>query len=593
MKIISDNPIIKNNAEIHTTKQFKNNIDQPIRKSQTQHLKLNPLSRVSQVYIYINSNNINSTSRYTILPSNNIKRNNSYDYFINISEFLEESNKTNYRISQTEKKLDIYEINNNLIENRKKTCINNHKITLKAKKKYQKKDFEVISLCGKGAYGTVLQVKLKNDSSNKNYAIKVIDIYTMLKFNKLYQIYLEAEILYELNNPFVVSYYGCFEQKNKVYLIMDYIPKGDFSTFLKMNYPLKEETIRFYSAEIVLFLEYLQSKKMVHRDLKPENIMLTSNYHLKVIDFATIKKIGYYYDKNEMKFKKDLDFDIEDNEEFNGSKQIINPDIIDDENYNEEFKKNLRKSFVGTDEYLSPEILKSQPAGYGADLWAFGVMLYQMYFGFTPFKSSNTYLTFKNIENAIINFPNSIENISISSEALDLITQILIKDEKIRLGAGKPGSKFDMSHLKKHPFFKGIDWDNLINIKVPFCDEFKFGKKKFEKKISKNTKKDNIENDKNVTVLKKGYLFKKSFWFHFNKKYFVLDSTPRIIYCNAEKTGSKKIISLGKNSQIFLITNDVFKLYANKMEYKFKSDNKNNASEWINAIRDAIINYGH
>ena len=113
-----------------------------------------------------------------------------------------------------------------------------------------------------------------------------------------------------------------------------------FASFLKNNYPLKEDTIKFYSAEIVLFLEYLQSQKVVHRDLKPENIMLNNKYHLTMIDFATVRKMGFYYDKIEMKFRKD-DYDLEnDNDDIKGTKLIVNPDNDDDDDEEDEDEEN-------------------------------------------------------------------------------------------------------------------------------------------------------------------------------------------------------------------------------------------------------------
>ena len=74
------------------------------------------------------------------------------------------------------------------------------------------------------------------------YAIKVIDIESMKKANKFYQIYLESQILYELKSPFIVNIYGTFQSRGKMYMVLDYLSKGNFSNFLKMNCPLKEET---------------------------------------------------------------------------------------------------------------------------------------------------------------------------------------------------------------------------------------------------------------------------------------------------------------------------------------------------------------
>ena len=489
-------------------------------------------------------------------------------------------------------------------------------IPLKSKKDFKKEDFEVISLSGKGAYGTVLQVKLKTDieqeNMNKNkkekfYAIKVIDIISIKRVNKFYQIYLESQILHELNSPFIVKIYGSFYSKAKIYMVLDYLSNGDFGTFLKMNYPLKLDTIRFYAAELVLFLEYLQSQKIVHRDLKPENIMLNDKYHLTVIDFATVRKIGYYYDKNEMKFKQD-NYDLEnDNEDIKGTKVIVNPDDDDDDD-EEEIEDNINdfengknhkikkipprnKTFVGTAEYVSPEVIDDQTAGYGADLWAFGIILYQMFYGKTPFKGENTYLTFKNIEKLNIYYD---KDISIPDNAKDLINKILIKDPSKRLGAGEPKTDLDFQHLKKHPFFKGIKWNNIINQNVPNSKLFKFkiNKKKLRrKKVNKNEDEIKENENSNVIILKKGTLLKKSFWFHYNERYLILDSTPKITYKEPEKDVVKGIIYLNKKCRVYASRQDIFNLETPKDVFKFKCK-QNDIVLWINAIKESIKVYG-
>ena len=495
-------------------------------------------------------------------------------------------------------------------------------LPLLSKEEYKKEDFEVLSLSGKGAYGTVLQVKLKSDIEKNNsnerknsynniktkikeqfYAIKIMDIDSMKEVNKFYQIFLESQILNELNSPFIVKIHGSFLSKGKIYLILDYLSKGNFATFLRMNFPLKEDTIRFYSAEIVLFLEYLQSQKIVHRDLKPENIMLNDNFHLKMIDFATARKIGYYYDKKEMKFKED-NYDIENNDDdIKGRKIMVNPDDDDDDedeekdveedngnyiNYRRMPQRN--KTFVGTAEYVSPEVLEDQPAGFGADLWAFGVILYQMFCGKTPFKGGNNYATFKNIEKLQISFP---QNVAISDNAKDLIKKILIKDPSKRLGAGEPNTDLDLEHLKKHPFFKGIKWNNIINQNVP---NSKILKCKSNRKIIKRnnhdmTKDEMKENEnKNLIVLKQGILLKKSFWFHYNERYIILDNIPKITYKDPEKDIVKGVIYLNNKSRVYATRHDIFNLDTTHRVFKFKCK-QNDLISWIDAIKDCIKNY--
>ena len=509
-------------------------------------------------------------------------------------------------------------------------------IPIKTKKEYKKDDFDVIALCGKGAYGTVLQVKLKTvEEENKDkkllkkkqpenyYAIKVIDIQSMKKVNKIYQIYLESQILNELDSPFIVKIFGTFQTARKVYMVLEYLSNGNFANFLKNNFPLKEDTIKFYSAEIVLFLEYLQSQKVVHRDLKPENIMINEKYHLQMIDFATVRKIGLYYDKLEMKFKKD-DYEIDtDNDDIKGTKLIVNPDNDDDDdeeddekdeeeeekddinnnnkirNYFNSDKKNKNKkkdiykpqrnkTFVGTAEYVSPEVISDTPAGYGADLWAFGVILYQMYCGQTPFKSKTNFLTFKNIGNIQITYP---DNINVPKNAKDLINKILIRDPEKRLGAGEPNTELDIAHLKKHPFFKGIKWKNITNQNVPNAKNFKF---KLNKKTLKNMKKedDKIEiEEKKGEIIRTGVLLKKSFWFIYNEIFVTLYTAPMIEYRNIDKNKIIGVIHLNKNCRVYASKSDIFNLDTPKGNYKFKSKS-NDLIIWINAIKDCIKKYG-
>ena len=581
----------------------------------------------SNIFDKLKSSLVKSDKKIPIMKKNNIFKKEDYD--MNIKKIVTFDKK---KIDcQNNRIIIIKDMSNKELFKRKPKKFNSFDsdeliIPLKSKNEYKKDDFEVLSLCGKGAYGTVLQVKLKSnvEQENKNkkdkekekekfYAIKVIDKESMKKVNKFYQIYLESQILNELNSPFIVQIHGTFESKSKIYMVLDYLSNGNFATFLKMNYPLKEETIRFYAAEIVLFLEYLQSQKIVHRDLKPENIMLNEKYHLQIIDFATVRKIGYYYDKNEMKFRLD-NYDLEnDNEDIKGTKIIVNPDDDDDDEEEEEEEEekdinldnNIKndnkhrikrlpprnKTFVGTAEYVSPEVIKDQTAEYGADLWAFGIILYEMFCGKTPFKGVNTFLTFKNIETLNITYE---ENISISENAKDLIKKILVKEPSKRLGAGEPKTDLDLEHLKKHPFFKGIKWKNIINQNVPNSKLFKFKTKKMVRRKRNSKSENEIKNseNKNVIVLKKGSLYKKSFWFHYNERYMILDSSPKITYKDLEKNIVKGIIYLNKKCKVYASRQDIFNLDTPKGVYKFKCKHSNEIALWINAIKDCIKTYG-
>ena len=485
------------------------------------------------------------------------------------------------------------------------------RIPLKTKNKYKKDDFDVIALSGKGAYGTVLKVKFKNDSTNKFYAIKVMDVLALDRIKKLYQAYLECDILSQLENPYIVDILGAFDEHRKIYIVMQYLSKGDFSDFIRLNYPLKFDTIQFYAAEIVNFLDYIQSKKIVHRDLKPENIMMNENWHLQVIDFATARVLGKYFDKQRMKFKiDDTYYDISETDDLKGNKVAINEEDEDDL---DDMKRPERRgmTFVGTAENVSPEVLGDKPAGFGSDIWALGIMIYQMFYGKTPFKEKTNYLIFRKIEQLKIDFN---PNVNIPEEAKDLINKILVKDPTKRLGAGEPGSEYDIKHLKEHPYFKGINWDNLHNMVPPNSDKFDYLMSKKSSSgnasggantslkqtntsdlgIAKNKSSDEINNnggnDDQAQVLRKGYLEKKSPWLHYNKRKVILYSTPKLVYIDPSNNKIKGEIYLDKKFKISHVSMNIFDLISPKRSFRFKSCD-GDVLVWEKSITEAIKQY--
>lgn len=124
---------------------------------------------------------------------------------------------------------------------------------------------------------------------------------------------------------------------------------------------------------------------------------------------------------------------------------------------------------VGTEDYIAPEVLDEEISGPPADLWSFGVILFMMLSGRSPFKSTSQYQTFQNIKSVSYQFPDSKtpEGSGFTYEAKDLISKLLIRDPRARLGAGRKGTPNDYDALKKHPFFAGIDFDRLFLMTSP------------------------------------------------------------------------------------------------------------------------------
>ena len=526
-----------------------------------------------------------------------LNKNNSEQELNNIDNLkIEEKNEENEGVDNTIKIND--EIKKQEKKGQKNISNTNEKINipLKTKKVFRSDDFEIISLSGKGAYGTVLKAQLKSDSSNKIYAIKVMDIKALTRIKKLYQAYLECDILSQLNSPFIVDILGSFIEHEKIYIVMEYLSKGDFSDFIRLNYPLKIDTIKFYTAEIVKFLEYIQSKKIVHRDLKPENIMMNEKWHIQVIDFGTARILGKYFDKINMEFKEDSYYDISETDDLKGNKIAINEEDEDDFGDIQSRPERRGMTFVGTAEYVSPEVLGDKPAEFGADIWALGIMIYQMFYGKTPFKEKTSYLIFRKIEQLKIDF-NDDKNIQIPEEAKDLINRILVKDPSKRLGAGESGTEYDISNLKAHPFFKGIQWDNLQNLDPPNSENFDFLlNKKNQKTNIKKTEENNNNQNSNCKkeikeiILKEGELDKKSPWLHYNKRKVILYSTPKIVYIDPSNNKVKGEIYLDKNIKVNHINMNIFDVVSSKRNFRFKTSD-GEALIWEKSIADAIKQY--
>ena len=121
-----------------------------------------------------------------------------------------------------------------------------------------------------------------------------------------------------------------------------------------------------------------------------------------------------------------------------------------------------KASFVGTAQFVSPEILKGNAASLATDLWSYGCIIYQMLAGMTPFKGATEYLIFQKILNGEYDFPDDF-----TDDAKDLIQKLLVFNPKERLGADDSKENCYQS-IRNHQFFKGINWyENLYRMKPP------------------------------------------------------------------------------------------------------------------------------
>ncbi|KAF5747100.1 serine/threonine protein kinase IRE4 isoform X1 [Tripterygium wilfordii] len=298
-------------------------------------------------------------------------------------------------------------------------------------------DFEIIKPISRGAFGKVFLARKR--TTGDLFAIKVLKKLDMIRKNDIERILAERNILITVRNPFVVRFFYSFSCRDNLYLVMEYLNGGDLYSLLRKVGCLEEDVARIYITELVLALEYLHSLGIVHRDLKPDNILIAHDGHIKLTDFG-LSKIGL----------------INSTIDLSGSQtnETMPSEVLDSQ---KQLVQDTRcHSPVGTPDYLAPEILLGTEHGYAADWWSVGIILFEFITGIPPFTGKSPEIIFDNILNRKIPWPD------ISCEAQDLIDRFLIHDPNERLGAT------GTAEVKAHPFFRGINWDNLALQKAAF-----------------------------------------------------------------------------------------------------------------------------
>ncbi|KAF1930152.1 kinase-like protein [Didymella exigua CBS 183.55] len=278
------------------------------------------------------------------------------------------------------------------------------------------KDFNFGRTLGEGSYSTVLAAT--DRQTLREYAIKVLDKRHIIKEKKVKYVNIEKDTLNRLTeHPGVVRLYYTFQDERSLYFVLDLASGGELLGFLKKMGTFDVECTRFYGAQILDAIDYMHSKGIIHRDLKPENVLLDDQMHVKITDFGTAK--------------------ILDLKKSNGSGATIGDPM-------EVVESDRAQSFVGTAEYVSPELLTDKNACKASDLWAFGCIIYQLIAGRPPFKAANEYMTFQKIVGLEYSFPEGFPPL-----ARDLVERLLVLD---------PLTRLPMEHIKTHPFFESIIW---------------------------------------------------------------------------------------------------------------------------------------
>jgi 3-phosphoinositide dependent protein kinase-1 len=290
------------------------------------------------------------------------------------------------------------------------------------------RDFVFGRTLGEGSYSTVL---LATDRQTlKEYAVKILDKKHIIKEKKIKYVNIEKDTLNRLiEHPGIVRLYYTFQDSTSLYYVLDIASGGELLGVLKKIGSFDEECTRFYGAQILDAIEHMHNRGVIHRDLKPENVLLDDKMYIKITDFGTAKLLPDPREASSSSKPYDM----------TGSGQD---------------ESTRARSFVGTAEYVSPELLTDKNACKASDLWAFGCIIYQLLTGRPPFKAGNEYQTFQKIVALDYEFPQGFP-----PAAKDLVERLLVLDPQRRLS---------IEHIKNHEFFQGIKWGrDLWRMKAP------------------------------------------------------------------------------------------------------------------------------
>lgn len=267
-------------------------------------------------------------------------------------------------------------------------------------------DYYVAQCLGTGSFGRVLLVRRKATGSAFR-ACKIISKERVIQTKQIEHTQNEKNILFCMNSPLIVRLFDYFQDSRMLYLVLEFINGGEMFTHIQKqkNHCFNSKVTKFFAAETVLAFEYLHNLDVIFRDLKPENMLIDSRGHIRLTDFGFAKRVT---DKT--------------------------------------------WTMCGTPEYLAPEIIVNKGYNHAVDWWAVGVLIYEMRLGRSPFEAKSQIEMFKKITKRDLRYPRAF-----SDEEKSLIDGLLMVDLTSRLGAMVNG----VADIKKHPYFAGINWEQL------------------------------------------------------------------------------------------------------------------------------------
>ncbi|KAG1764770.1 kinase-like protein [Suillus placidus] len=299
-------------------------------------------------------------------------------------------------------------------------------------------EFSFGDTLGEGSYSTVMRAQYIR--TGQEYAIKILDKNHLIRKDKMLVALAEKNVLVKLGaaHPGIIHLHWTFQDEWSLFFVLDLAPNGEMQSRISRLGSLSLTSSRYYAAQIVDALEYMHGKDVIHRDLKPENLLLDAHFRIKITDFGTGK-------------------------------------ILED-------GAERGNTFVGTAQYVAPELLESNETSKSSDIWTLGCIIYQMISGRFAFQGLSEYLTWQKIKSLDYTFPDGFDE-----DAKDLVRRLFVRDPIHRLGAGDPDSAHSYAALRAHPFFASVSWETLwtdpappleaglVKKEVPAADEVEGG----------------------------------------------------------------------------------------------------------------------
>jgi serine/threonine kinase 38 len=452
---------------------------------------------------------INKVDLDKLLKSKKISQS-TYDKVIIAKQIIEQKynmkNIKNTEMNQIFSKIDSLNISQSQKEQIKQEIHSQESAKYrKLREKQSIRDYTSLAIIGRGAFGEVHVCREKK--TGQIVAVKKIRKDVLKIKNQVIHVRNEQLFMSKVKSPWIVELKASFQEDDYLYLVMEYLPGGDFMNLLIKKDILTEDEAKFYTAELILAIENIHKLDCIHRDIKPDNVLIDKTGHIKLSDFGLAK---------------------------------VSPKIFEINNNNEniDFKPDSHQknySCVGTAYYVAPEVLKKKGYGPEVDWWSVGVIFFEMLFGYAPFHSKET----NQVCHKVLNWQKYLvipSKIKISKEAEDLIWK-LINNSNQRLGIG------GAEEIKKHPFFKDVDWDNIRNTKAPFIPRLKndYDTHYFETLEEKEPFYPNRFNkkQKRKDIEFMGYTFKEGDFNEFNLENEFLNSIEGIKYINRDKSNGE------------------------------------------------------